>query len=60
LIFSIDIHSFDFPFDYIAAMAGIKTGAIILQINRVQMKSATDFNRSTKDSRSNKRLVVTG
>jgi len=42
----------------IAAMAGIKTGTIILQANRKPIKSASDFKRAIKDSAGNKNLVL--
>jgi serine protease Do len=39
-------------------MAGIKTGAVILQANRKAMKSSADFKRAVKESRNNKSLVL--
>jgi serine protease Do len=42
----------------ISAMAGIKTGAVILQANRKAMKSSADFKRAVKESRNNKSLVL--
>ncbi len=42
----------------IAARAGIKPGIVILQANRKQLKNATDFNQSIKDSQASKKLVL--
>lgn len=42
----------------IAEKAGIKTGTIIIQANRKQIKSASDFKQAIKDSASNKNLVL--
>ena len=41
-----------------AAMAGIKPGAIILQVNRKEVKNAAEFQRAIKESRSDKRLLL--
>jgi serine protease Do len=42
----------------IAEMAGIKAGTIIIQANRKQIKSASDFKQAIKDSASKKNLVL--
>ncbi len=42
----------------IAAMAGIKTGTVILQANQKKLKTAADFKQAIKDSASNKSLVL--
>ncbi|SDY53909.1 DegQ family serine endoprotease [Nitrosomonas sp. Nm33] len=42
----------------IAAMAGIKPGTIVLQVNRKEVKSAAEFQRAVKESSSDKRLLL--
>ena len=42
----------------IAAMAGIETGSIILQVNREPVSSATDFQRAIKQAASEKRVLL--
>ncbi len=45
------------PFS-IAAMAGIKTGTIILQVNRKTVKNVAEFKKIIKDSNTTKRIVL--
>lgn len=42
----------------IAAMAGIKPGAIILQVNRKEVRSASEFQRAVKESSGDKRVLL--
>ncbi len=42
----------------IAAMAGIETGSIILQVNREPVSSAADFRRAIKQAASEKRVLL--
>lgn len=42
----------------IAAMAGIETGSIILQVNREPVSSAADFRRAVKQAASEKRVLL--
>jgi serine protease Do len=42
----------------IAAMAGIETGSVILQVNREQVGSAADFQRAVKQAASDKRVLL--
>ncbi len=44
--------------DSVAAMAGVKSGAIILQVNRKEVKNAAEFQRAIKESGSDKRLLL--
>ena len=42
----------------IAAMGGVKTGDVILQVNRKSIDSAAAFNRAVAESRSDKRVLL--
>ncbi len=42
----------------IAAMAGIKPGTIILQVNRKEVRSASEFQRAVKESSGDKRVLL--
>ena len=42
----------------IAAMAGIETGSVILQVNREAVKSAADFQRTVKQGAGDKRVLL--
>ena len=42
----------------IAAMAGIETGSVILQVNRETVKSAADFQHAVKQSAGDKRVLL--
>ncbi|SFI64230.1 DegQ family serine endoprotease [Nitrosomonas sp. Nm34] len=42
----------------VAAMSGIKSGTIILQVNRKAVKNTAEFQRAIKESRSDKRLLL--
>jgi serine protease Do len=42
----------------IAAMAGIETGSVILQVNREPIGSAADFQRAVKESAADKRVLL--
>jgi len=42
----------------IAASAGIVAGSIIVQVNRIPIKSAEDFNREVKKSSASKRMLL--
>ena len=42
----------------IAAMAGIETGSVILQVNREPVGSAADFQRAVKQSAADKRVLL--
>lgn len=42
----------------IAAMAGIETGSVILQVNREPVGSAADFQRAIKQAASDKRVLL--
>lgn len=42
----------------IAAMAGIQTGSVILQVNREAVRSAADFQRAVKQTSGHKRLLL--
>ncbi|WP_430229208.1 DegQ family serine endoprotease [Nitrosomonas communis] len=42
----------------VAAMSGIKSGTIILQVNRKAVKNTAEFQRAIKESHSDKRLLL--
>lgn len=42
----------------IAAMAGIKPGTIILQVNRKEVKNTSEFQRAVKESSGDKRVLL--
>lgn len=42
----------------IAATAGLRTGDVILQVNRKPVSSAGEFNRAVKESRGDKRVLL--
>lgn len=42
----------------IAAMAGIKIGSVILQVNRKPVKSAAEFKRAVKENSGKKRILL--
>lgn len=64
-----EMPDFQFPFgegvvvtkvrpDSIAASAGIQSGSIIVQVNRIPMTSAEDFKREVKKSSASKRILL--
>lgn len=42
----------------IAAMAGIKPGTILLEVNRKEVKSAAEFQRAVKESKGDKQILL--